>query len=133
MYRLQILLIIVFGLTASAERLGEPATNACYMNYPNIEGELLLENEHVVVQRFTIEPGQWEGIHRHPPNQLYIQITDGDWIYQSGGTTEKFSMASGEISWNESGTELSEQHQSRNAGSQPISYLWIAIKPDCLE
>ena len=31
--------------------------------YPNIPGELLLENEHVVVQSFTIEPGQWEGIH----------------------------------------------------------------------
>jgi len=33
------------------------------MDYPNIKGEVLLENDAVVVQRFTIQPGQWEGIH----------------------------------------------------------------------
>ena len=39
-------------------------------DYPNVEGELLLEDDRVVVQRFVLEPGQWEGIHEHPEYQL---------------------------------------------------------------
>ncbi len=132
MYRIQILLIILFSLTASADHHLDDEDNACHMDYPNIDSELLLENDRVVVQRFTIQPGQWEGIHRHPPNQLYIQLTDGDWSYKSNGKTELFSMAAGEVSWNETSTELDAQHESGNVGAHPVSYLWVGVKPGCL-
>jgi quercetin dioxygenase-like cupin family protein len=98
-----------------------------------VAGELLLENEQVVVQRFTIKPGQWEGIHRHPPHQLYIQLTAGDWTYKTVDRSDNFSMAAGDVSWNEFPTELAEQHESRNAGDGAISYLWVGLKPGCLE
>ena len=51
-----VLVALVAGIPAigiGAQQVG--------MSYPNIPGELLLENEYVVVQRFIIEPGQWEG------------------------------------------------------------------------
>jgi quercetin dioxygenase-like cupin family protein len=50
-----------------------------YLNYPNIPGEDLLENELVIVQRFTVNPGQWEGVHAHHPDMLYIHIKGGQW------------------------------------------------------
>ena len=49
----------------------------CHQHYPNIEGEVLLENDKVVVQRFIFPPGQWEGVHSHPPDQLYIHLKGG--------------------------------------------------------
>ena len=35
------------------------------LNYPNLEdsdGEVVLTNEHVVLQRLSVGPGKWEGI-----------------------------------------------------------------------
>lgn len=43
------------------------------LTYPELDkpgGEVLLENEHVVVQRFIVGPGEWEGIHAHPGSQV---------------------------------------------------------------
>jgi hypothetical protein len=39
-----------------------PANGPRYLNYPNIPGEDLLENDQVIVQRFVVNPGQWEGV-----------------------------------------------------------------------
>ena len=47
-------------------------TGSAQQEYPNIEGETLLEDDRVVVQRFVLESGEWEGIHEHPENQLVI-------------------------------------------------------------
>ena len=74
MYRIQFLLLTLFCLTASADHHGDGPPNPCHIYYPNIPGELLLENDKLIVQRFIIAPGQWEGIHRHPPDQLYIHV-----------------------------------------------------------
>ena len=49
-----------------------------HQEYPNIPGEVLLENNLVVVQRFIFQPGQWEGVHSHPGNQIYIHIKGGE-------------------------------------------------------
>jgi len=130
MYRVQILLACLFTVSASADH--HDADARCRMDYPNVKGEVLLENDKVVVQRFTIAPGLWEGIHRHPPHQLYIQLTDGDWAYKANGSIDNFSMAAGEASWNEASTELDVQHESHNAGKNPISYIWVGVKPGCL-
>lgn len=132
MFRIQTFLIVLFSISASADHHAEGALNACHMDYPAIDGELILENDQVVVQRFTIQPDQWEGIHRHPPHQLYIQLNDGDWSYKVGGSVDNFSLPAGHVSWNEAATDLNEQHESGNDGAAEISYLWVAIKPGCL-
>jgi quercetin dioxygenase-like cupin family protein len=132
MVRVQILLACLFTVSASADHHASANAGLCHMDYPNIEGEVLLENDAVVVQRFTLQPGQWEGIHRHPPSQLYIQLSDGDWAYKANGSIDNFSMAAGDASWNETSTELDAQHESRNVGDNGISYLWVGVKPGCL-
>ena len=38
-----------------------PSPKYRYLNYPNIPGEDSLENDLVTAQRFTVDPGQWEG------------------------------------------------------------------------
>ena len=95
--------------------------------YPNIPGELLLENEHVVVQRFIIEPGQWEGIHSHPGNQIAVRIKGGLWAGRrvaarcpGGLSLRRMALSDG---WRPStcpsstSPATSEMHQSTSSGS----------------
>ncbi len=98
--------------------------------YPNIPGELVLDNEYVVVQRFIIEPGQWEGIHSHPGNQVAVRIKGGLWAGRRGGR-EVYRMTEpsedGSVGWTDA-IDLSEQHESGNVGDTPIDLIWITLK-----
>ncbi len=118
--------------TKSAEGLDGNIPNPCHMYYPNIPGELLLENEKMVVQKFTIQPGQWEGIHRHPYDQLYVQVKGGEWTVQYDGEESSFVAETGSASWDPTGTTLAENHQSGNTGDEPMELIWINLKPGCL-
>ena len=125
------LLISMCWLTASAAEHAAPP-NPCHQFYPNIPGQLLLENDKLVVQRFVIEPGQWEGIHRHPPDQLYIHIKGGDWTVKHGDNAETSHSPTGEIGWSDTATEMSEMHESGNTGDEPIDLIWVSLKPGCM-
>ena len=73
------LLTLVFGIAHAQQ------------TYPNIEGELILEDDRVVVQRFVLEPGQWEGIHEHPEYQLVIVLKSTDELtFRFRGAETKF-------------------------------------------
>ena len=125
-------LILITGLLLCSNGWAEQS-NPCHQYYPNIPGELLLENDKLVVQRFTIQPGQWEGIHRHPPDQLYIHIKGGEWTVKYGdGVTTSYSPT-GEIGWDDSATELSELHESGNTGDESIDLVWVTLKPGCMD
>ena len=98
--------------------------------YPNIPGELLLENDYVVVQRYIIEPGKWEGIHSHPGNQIAVRIKGGLWGGRRGGR-EVSRMTEptkdGSVGWMDA-IDISEQHESGNVGDTPIDLVWVTLK-----
>ena len=101
-----------------------------YLNYPNIPGEDLLENDSVIVQRFVVNPGQWEGVHAHHPDMLYIHIKGGQWAARSKGEAPHaypHPSADGSVGWMPT-IPLSEQHQSGNVGANPIDLIWVTLK-----
>jgi quercetin dioxygenase-like cupin family protein len=103
---------------------------AHYLDYPHIPGEDLLENERVIVQRFTVSPGQWEGVHAHGPNMLYIHIKGGQWAARSRKEPEHpypAPAADGEVGWMPT-IDISEGHESGNIGKQPIDLIWVTLK-----
>ena len=133
MYRFQFLFLFLCGLTANAaDQQSEGPPNPCHMYYPNIPGEVLLENDKLVVQRFIVEPGQWEGIHRHPPDQLYIQVKGGTWTVKYGNDAETSFSPTGEIGWSDTATELGELHESGNTGDEVMDLIWVTLKPGCM-
>ena len=114
-----------------APRDAAPAAAADpHLNYPNIPGEDLLENDYVVVQRFVVGPGAWEGVHAHIPGMLYIHIHGGQWAARSKREPEHpYPDASpdGEVGWMEP-VDLSVGHESGNVGKTPIDLVWVTLK-----
>ena len=104
------------------------------LTYPNLEnsnGDVVLENEHVVLQRLVVGPGEWEGIHSHPGNQLYVHIKGGEWSGRIGGKPEYSEIVSedGEVGWMDS-IPLSAGHDSGNTGDTPIDLIYVTLKGD---
>jgi quercetin dioxygenase-like cupin family protein len=101
-----------------------------HLNYPNIPGEDLLENDRVIVQRFVVNPGQWEGVHAHRPNMLYIHIKGGQWAARSRKEPEHPYPApspDGAVGWMPA-IDISEGHESGNVGQHPIDLIWVTLK-----
>jgi mannose-6-phosphate isomerase-like protein (cupin superfamily) len=117
------------GTTAGASTPGQKPKYQ-YLNYPNIPGEDLLENDLVIVQRFVVNPGQWEGVHAHHPNMLYIHVKGGQWAARSKGQPPHpypHVSADGSVGWMPT-IDISEQHQSGNIGTTPIDLIWVTLK-----
>ncbi len=97
--------------------------------YPDIPLELLFENDRMIVQRVQVEPGQWEGIHSHPGNQVYIHVKGGTWSGRRGGVQSPPSTPrqDGAVGWMEA-VDISEEHESGNVGDTTIDLVWITLK-----
>ena len=100
-----------------------------YLTYPNIPGEDVLENDRVIVQRFVMNPGQWEGVHAHHPNTLYIFITGGQWLSRTTNPPSQIvgNSPAGDVGWMPA-IDLSAGHESGNTGKTPSDVVWIALK-----
>jgi len=104
-------------------------TDYGYLNYPNIPLEDVFENDAVIVQRFTMVPGQWEGIHAHHPNTLYVYIKGGRYVSRTVNppTREEGDTPDGYVGWMPA-IEIKAGHESGNIGSTPSDVVWIALK-----
>jgi len=101
-----------------------------YLNYPNIPGEDLLENDLVIVQRFTVMPGQWEGVHAHHPDMLYIHIKGGHWAartYKDPERADPEPTPDGAVGWMPT-IDIEAGHESHNVGRDPIDLIWVTLK-----
>ena len=105
-------------------------------NYPNIDGETLLEDDRVVVQRFVLEPDQWEGIHEHPENQLVIVLNSTqELIYRFRGSERIFERPEDDTVrafWRPGPVFMSDEHESGNTGTRPLEWIAITFKKESI-
>jgi len=104
------------------------------LNYPNLddsEGRVVLTNDRVVLQRLVVPAGEWEGIHSHPGNQIYVHIKGGEWSGRLGGQSEYSAIVSpdGEVGWMDR-IPRSAGHESGNTGATPIDLIYVTLKDD---
>jgi len=125
---IEVICVSLKPVTPASAAGGKPKYR--YLDYPNIPGEDLLENDWVIVQRFTVNPGQWEGVHAHHPDMLYIHIKGGQWAARSNKEPEHpypKPSADGGVGWMPT-IDLSEGHESGNIGKDPIDLIWVTLK-----
>jgi hypothetical protein len=123
---------VAAGGAGSSPGAGSPGAVPKYrhLNYPNIPGEDLLENDSVIVQRFAVNPGQWEGVHAHHPDMLYIHIKGGQWAARSKHEPQHAypePSPDGEVGWMPT-IGIEEGHESGNIGKEPIDLIWVTLK-----
>ena len=103
-----IVVLLLAGTVGSAQEGTAEVENTEHipflLDYPNLhdpDGEVLLDNEHVVVQRFVVPPGEWEGVHAHPGNQVYVHVVGGTWSGRAGGESNYDDSVSetGAVGW----------------------------------
>ena len=104
------------------------------LTYPNLDdsnGEVVLTNDHVVLQRLVVPAGEWEGIHSHPGNQIYVHIKGGEWSGLIGGKPEYSRIVDedGAVGWMDA-IPLSAGHDSGNTGDTPIDLIYVTLKED---
>ena len=133
------LILLLVAVTGSAQDVATsiPVTDAdrpFLLNYPNIEnsdGDIVLTNEHVVLQRLVVPAGKWEGVHSHPGNQIYVHIHGGEWSGRMGGEHEYSASISpdGGVGWMDP-IPLSAGHDSGNTGDTDIDLIYVTLKTD---
>ncbi len=133
------LILLLSACTSSAQdrTVSEQASETdkqFLLTYPNLEdpdGDVVLENKHVVLQRLVVPPGEWEGIHSHPGNQIYVHIKGGEWSGRIGGKSEYSGIVDedGAVGWMDA-IPLSAGHDSGNTGDTPIDLIYVTLKSD---
>lgn len=104
------------------------------LTYPNLDdpdGRVVLSNEHVVLQRLVVPAGEWEGVHSHPGNQIYVHIKGGEWSGRLGGEIEYRASLDedGSVGWMDA-IPLSAGHDSGNTGDTDIDLIYVTLKDD---
>ena len=117
------LIAALIGFTVAT--IANPQTGQLY---PNLPGEVVLDNERVIVQRFITEPGQWQGVHTHGGNQVFIHLKGGEWTIRTGGRERVSHAEDGSIGW-WNAVDLSQQHDVANTGDAPIEHVLVTLKP----
>ena len=107
------------------------------LNYPNLDdpdGEVIFNNEYVVLQKLIVGPGEWEGVHSHPGNQIYVHIKGGYWSGRMHGELEyeKEFSPNGSVGWM-GAIPIEDRHDSGNSGDEPIELIYVTLKRDTSE
>ena len=123
-----IFLFFYFSYSSSSEN----DNSRFLLNYPNIDdsdGEIVYENDLVILQKLIVGPGEWEGIHSHPGNQIYVHIKGGYWSGMLGDQFEyqhEYS-ADGSVGWMDQ-IPIEAEHNSGNTGDNPIELIYVTLK-----
>ena len=123
---------IAFAIFFIAQNVYAENLSRYLLNYPNLDdpdGEVVLNNQHVVLQKLIVGPGEWEGIHSHPGNQIYVHIKGGYW---SGMLGDQFEYqhefdADGSVGWMDQ-IPIEAKHNSGNTGDSPIELIYVTLK-----
>jgi quercetin dioxygenase-like cupin family protein len=107
--RLAGLLLILFVIAACGQQAQEAAmeeeepvvteetTSAVRQAYPNLPSDVVFENDQIVAQRVTAEPGTWAGEHSHPAGQVAVVLKGGTQTYREGGEESERVFEAGEV------------------------------------
>src|SRR5580698_7030000 len=94
-------------------------------SFAGLQGEVLLDNSRVFVQKFIIQPGQSTGRHMHPADQLLVFIKGG--VLKSAATGRSTLWRDGRVVWQNAADPADAG--ATNIGAAPIVMDLVTLKP----
>ncbi|MGC1523882.1 MAG: hypothetical protein WA803_20250, partial [Steroidobacteraceae bacterium] len=96
--------------------------------YEHLQGEVLLDNPRVLVQKFVIPPGQSTGRRTHPGDQLLVFVKGGVLTARDGRST---LWRDGRVMWRDAAGGVVDDADlgGTNTGTAPIEMIWVTLKP----
>src|SRR6516225_12363089 len=91
--------------------------------YAALQGEVLLDNPRVLVERFELPPGQATGRHTRPGDQLLVFVKGG--VLKSAATGRSTLWRDGRVVWQDSSDPGDEG--SQNIGAEPVVMIWVTL------
>ena len=91
--------------------------------YPNIPAPMLFENDEIIAQSWTSEPGVWAGEHSHMGNQLVVVVKGGTILYREGGVETAVTYQAGDVYWIKATT-----HDHSGGGDSPVEMILITVR-----
>ena len=85
---------------------------------------LLLENEHIRILEYLIEPGEREAWHTHPPKAIYVASGGKLRITTEDGNSFVVDENTGDTAW----MNAVGRHFGENIGSTPIRIVLVEVK-----
>ena len=85
----------------------------------------LLDNDHVRVLEYVLEPGQQDLPHTHPPKASYVLSGGMFEVHPDGATTFVVNESTGETSW----SGFLGRHYVKNPGTSTVRVLLVEDKP----
>jgi quercetin dioxygenase-like cupin family protein len=121
--------ICVLGLLAPAwasmATPGAPLISTKYtMTYADLQGEVTLDNERVLVQKFVIQPGQSTGPRTSTVDQLLVFIKGGVLKSAAG---RSIVWKDGRVQWRNAADR--SDAGAVNVGAAPIEIICVSLKP----
>ena len=91
------------------------------LSFPNEETPaIVLENDHVIVQKADSHSGNWVGMHKHTGNQLVVALDDLTMMYKVGGEEKETVYKAGDVFWIDA---VEHDHKALTNGSVVIVTL----------
>ena len=88
------------------------------LSFPNEEDPtIVLENDHVIVQRADAQSGDWVGMHTHNGNQFAVVVNDLTLMYKVGGEEKETAYKAGDVFWID---PVEHDHKALTQGSVVI-------------
>ena len=83
-------------------------------SYPNVEDPtVVMENDHVIVQKFRTSVDAWTGKHTHEGNQLVVILEDTTVVYNVDGEETEEARKAGDVYWID---EVEHDHMGKTDG-----------------
>lgn len=123
------LIMIFFGLAACQQSPGAMKAGPAHENIDGLKVspenfKLLLENEHVRVLEYTLQPGATDTPHTHPPKSSYVISSGKIKVYLENGEQLVFDEKAGTADWG----DYVGKHKVENIGSTPVVIVLTEVK-----
>ena len=119
------ILFVIFGLTLSAYSTAQQHPNHTDPTEVSPENyNVLLENEHVRIVEYVINPGEKDAWHTHPPKASYIVSGGKLRITPEGADSFVVQEDPGNATW----MGALGRHFGENVGTTPVHIVLVEIK-----